>query len=246
MNSHKITLAAKLEQLHAEAKQNRWLGYFAIFNRFALAAGFIPAGFVKIMGERFTSLAVNHPMGHYLEALSLTGYYYPFIGYLQVTAAVLLIIPRTVTLGALLYFPIILNICILSFAVRFEGSLLSSPLMVLANLYLLFWNYDKLKFILPFNHSALNLPEPKPINNKFPLRFFMASAVTVLILVLTVVFAFDIMPRNTFNECMGQCRGSNDPKAVTDFCDCIHNKGKTLDKCLDDYHKALKTNVKYQ
>lgn len=90
-------------------------------------------------------------MGNYLEALHRTGYYYTFIGVMQVTAALLLLIPRTATLGAFLYFPIILNICVLSFAVRFEGSLLSSPLMVLANLYLLCWDYDKWKLILPFN-----------------------------------------------------------------------------------------------
>ncbi len=66
---------------------------------------------VKILGERFASgLSANHPMGHYLEALHLTGYYYTFIGIVQVTAALMLLIPRTATLGAFLYFPIILNI----------------------------------------------------------------------------------------------------------------------------------------
>jgi hypothetical protein len=109
------------------------------------------------MGERFTVLSVKHPMGHYLEALHRTGYYYTFIGILQVTAAVLLLIPRTATLGALIYFPIILNICILSLAVRFEGSFVSSPLMVLANLYLLCWDYHKLKFIMPFYKQSQDL-----------------------------------------------------------------------------------------
>ena len=146
-----MSISSTLDRVHFQVKQKRWLRYFAVFNRIALAAGFLPAGVVKIVGERFASgLSVKHPMGNYLEALHRTGYYYTFIGVLQVTAAILLLIPRTATLGALIYFPIILNICILSFAVRFEGSLLSSPLMVLANLYLLCWDYDKLKFILPF------------------------------------------------------------------------------------------------
>ncbi|HTF05623.1 MAG TPA: hypothetical protein VK826_16465 [Bacteroidia bacterium] len=131
-------------------KENKWLRYFAVFNRVGLAVGFLPSGLVKITGERFTALSVNHPMGNYLEALHRTGYYYTFLGILQVTAAIFLLIPRTATLGAVIYFPIILNICILSFALRFEGSWISSPLMVLANLYLLCWDYDKLKFILPF------------------------------------------------------------------------------------------------
>ncbi len=150
-----MSISSTLDRLHLQAKQNRWLWLFSIFNRLALAAGFIPSGMVKIMGERFASgVNANHPMGHYLEALHTTGYYYTFIGVIQVTAAILLLIPRTATLGAFLYFPIILNICILTFAVRFDGSLFTAPLMVLANLYLLGWNYEKWKYILPFNRSA--------------------------------------------------------------------------------------------
>ncbi|HEX5706212.1 MAG TPA: DoxX family protein [Pyrinomonadaceae bacterium] len=136
-------------------KENRWLWLFSIFCRLALAAGFFPSGMVKIVGERFASgLSVNHPMGHYLEALHHTGYYYTYIGVVQVAAAIMLLIPRTVTLGAFLYFPIILNICILTYAVRFDGSLFTAPLMVLANLYLLGWNYEQWKYILPFNRPA--------------------------------------------------------------------------------------------
>lgn len=150
-----MSIASTLDRIHSQAKQNSWLWLFSIFNRLALAAGFIPSGIVKIIGERFASgVSANHPMGHYLEALHTTGYYYTFIGIVQVTAAILLLIPRTVTLGAFLYFPIILNICILTFAVRFDGSLFTAPLMVLANLYLLGWNYEKWKYILPFNRPA--------------------------------------------------------------------------------------------
>lgn len=68
-----MNISSRLDALHLQVKHNRWLQYFAIFNRIALAAGFLPAGWVKIMGERFASgLAVNHPMGHYLEALHHT------------------------------------------------------------------------------------------------------------------------------------------------------------------------------
>jgi uncharacterized membrane protein YphA (DoxX/SURF4 family) len=241
-----MSISSKFDQLYLKAKENRWLNYFAVFNRIALAAGFLPSGFVKIMGERFTSLSVNHPMGHYLEALHLTGYYYTFIGIAQVTAAILLLIPRTATLGAILYFPIILNICILSFAVRFDGSLLSSPLMVLANLYLLLWNYDKLKFILPFNHFTIpnDISKQKVLSNKFPTIFFAGVVAAIIILVLVVTNVYDIMPHNTLSDCMVQCNDSNNPKACNDFCDCIHKKGQSLEKCLDEYNKALKDTIR--
>jgi uncharacterized membrane protein YphA (DoxX/SURF4 family) len=240
-----MSISSKFSQLYLEVKQNRWLRYFAVFNRVALAAGFLPSGFVKIMGERFTALSVNHPMGHYLEALHLTGYYYTFIGVAQVTAAILLLIPRTALLGSILYFPIILNICILSLAVRFDGSLLSSPLMVLADLYLLCWNYDKLRFIFPFKHPAIldDIEKRKVVSNKFPAISFAGVAATVIVLVLVLTNVYDIMPRNTLSECNVQCENSTNPKACNNFCDCIHKKGQSLKQCLDEYNKALKNTV---
>jgi uncharacterized membrane protein YphA (DoxX/SURF4 family) len=150
-----MSIASTLDRLHSQARENLWLWLFSIFCRLALALGFIPAAIVKLTDERFASgLSVNHPMGHYLEALHQTGYYYTFIGVVQLAAAIFLLIPRTVTLGAFLYFPIILNICILTYATRFDGSLFTAPLMTLANLYILGWNYEKWKYILPFNRPA--------------------------------------------------------------------------------------------
>lgn len=161
-----MNIASALDRLHSRTKENSWLWLFSLFCRFALAAGFFPAGLVKIIGERFASgLSANHPMGHYLEALHLTGFYYTFIGVVQVAAAIMLLLPRTATLGAFLYFPIILNICILTYATRFEGSLFTAPLMVLANLYVLAWNYEKWKYILPFNRlTAETTPKDAEIN----------------------------------------------------------------------------------
>jgi uncharacterized membrane protein YphA (DoxX/SURF4 family) len=241
LKKYKMNFLTKFDKIHGDAKQNRWLGYFAVFNRVMLALGFLPSGFVKIMGERFTDLSANHPMGNYLEALHHTGYYYTFIGVLQVTAAILLLIPRTALIGALLYFPIILNICILSFAVRFDGSLLSSPLMVLANFFLLCWDFDRLKYIfLPKSKKELEVPVTKEARNKFPFLFFSCSALTVFAIAFVIMTMFDIKPYNTIKDCNQQCDDSKDPVACAKFCDCIHEKGKPLNKCLDEYNQVLK------
>jgi uncharacterized membrane protein YphA (DoxX/SURF4 family) len=236
---------SKLNLIHAHLRKNIWLQYFSIFCRIALAAGFIPSGLVKIFDERFTSLSVNHPMGHYLEALYYTSYYYTFIGIIQVTAAILLLIPRTATLGALLYFPIILNIAILSLAVRFVGSHISSPLMVLANLFLILWDYHKIKYILPFNEP----PEHAILRDKnerikaFPTRFAIGALVALSLLLVLLLNMYTIEPYNTLQDCERQAKKSKNPKAVDEFCNCIHNEGKPLNKCLDMYEKTLeKTN----
>jgi uncharacterized membrane protein YphA (DoxX/SURF4 family) len=272
-----MSISSTLDRLHAHAKQNSWLWLFSIFCRLALAAGFIPSGIVKLMDERFASgLHANHPMGHYLEALHTTGYYYTFIGVVQVTAAIMLLIPRTVTLGAFLYFPIILNITILTYATRFDGSLFTAPLMTLANLYILGWNYEKWKYILPFNRLANDnfvtkqkSPESdvqtresankrgvfsrygiRPLyarfriffkqllNDKFPALFFAGVFTAVVFFMVVVPNLYIIKPRNTLPQCIKQFKNTNRTVAGENFCNCIHNNGEPLNKCLNEYNNA--------
>lgn len=171
-----MNISSTFDRLHSKAKSNTWLWLFSIFCRVSLAFGFLMAGIVKITGERFASgLGENHPMGHYLVALHLTGYYYTFIGYAQVLAAIFLIVPRTVTLGAFIYLPIIFNIWILTYATRFDGSMFTAPLMTLANLFLLGWNYEKWKYILPFNNLENEQRIESAGNQNFSSRYNFGS-----------------------------------------------------------------------
>ena len=231
----------KLEQFYFEAKRNKWFRYFTVFCRVALALGFIPSGIEKIMGERFTALPANHPLGHYFDALYLTGYYYTFIGVGQVITALLLLIPRTALLGAVLYFPTILNICILTYATRFEGTRITT-LMLLANLYLLCWDYERIKYILPFRQSNAEVYsiKKKILSSKFPFVFFGGVLATVALVIVINIFIFEIRPGNSLIECKNGCLDSKYPKASEGFCDCIYNQGKPLDKCLEEYKQAKK------
>ncbi|TQD39144.1 DoxX family protein [Haloflavibacter putidus] len=232
---------SKFEKFYYKIKRNRWYWLFSLFCRFGLALAFIFAGYVKIIDEKFASgLSVKHPMGAYLEALHQTGFYYTFIGIVQILAAVLLIIPRTVTLGAVLYFPVILNIWILSFALRFEGSFVTAPLMVFANLYLLVWNYDRLKYILPFkNFEQTKLfVKPKSYTTKFPVLFFSGVVSCVALTIILAQFGYEVMPRNSISDCREQFKNTTDKTIGFNFCDCIHNKGKSLNTCLEAFEKS--------
>ncbi len=230
-----------LDRIHLQARQNKWLWLFTIFNRIMLALGFLPSGFVKVTGERFTALATTHPMGSYLDAFYHTGFYYPFVGVIQITAAILLLIPRSATLGALLYFPIILNICLLSYGVRFDGSLLTSPLMVIANLYLLCWDWHKLKFIFFPNAPKTVLPVRKELSNKFPFKFFAGATIPVLgvIALLLYMYNFVFMPRNEVSICKEQCTDNDNSSACLILCDCIHTS-RSFNYCLEDYNNNPK------
>lgn len=143
-----MEIAMGLEALHFKVKQNKWLRRLAILTRLLLALGFTPSGLTKILGNRFTILGPETSVGYFFDALYKSGFYWNFIGWSQIGAAALLLIPRTATLGALIYFPIILNIFLITVSMHFTGTPFITGLMLLGNLYLLCWDYDKLKHLL--------------------------------------------------------------------------------------------------
>lgn len=232
-----MNLLYRLTAFYYEAKGNKWFRYFATFCRIGLALAFIPSGAVKVMGERFTALPSNHPLGHYFDALHLTGYYYTFIGAGQLLTAALLLIPRTAVLSAVMAFPIISNITVLVYATRFEGTRIVT-LILLANLFLLCWYFDRIRYILPFKRTDLAIPEYKPVTNKFPWAFFGMVIVTIATVILVNQYLYDIRPGNSVEECTNGCPGNSDPEACYQFCDCIYSQGKPLDVCLEAYEKA--------
>ncbi|QKJ29094.1 DoxX family protein [Mucilaginibacter mali] len=226
------------EILH-EARGDNWIRRFAVFCRVSLAVGFLVAGYVKIIGERFAAgLPSNNPLGHYFDALHTTGYYYTFIGIGQIIVAILLLIPRTALLGALMYFPIIINICVLTYATRFDGTRIIT-LMVLANLFLLVWDYDRIKHILPFGRSATDPSVAKqPVGKRLRLIFFGGGFAIAAFVIAGTFYLFEIVPGNSEAECRNQCAGSKNPAACQAFCNCIYKQGQPLDSCLATFNKA--------
>lgn len=137
-----------LDDIHVAVTRRWWMQIFAAFTRVLLAVGFIPPSYKKIIHEPFTSLPDSNPVGHYFNALLQTGFYYEFLGWGQMIAAILLLIPRTSHLGALLFLPIIVNIAVLTSSVGFVGTWLLTIFMALAATFLVAWEYDRLKPII--------------------------------------------------------------------------------------------------
>lgn len=229
----------RFEEIYYEAKSDNWFQRFAIFCRLALAASFIPAGYIKIIGERFAAgLPSNNPLGHYFDALHLTGYYYTFIGVAQIVTAILLLIPRTSLLGALMYFSLIVNICVLTYATRFDGTRIVT-IMLLASLFLLIWDYDRLKYILPFkqpNTDPYVLKKPRGV--RLRVIFFGGSFAVVAFIIVGTFYLYEIIPGNSEAECRNQCASSKNPAACEIFCDCIYKQGQPLDSCLATFDKT--------
>ena len=139
---------SSLDALHERVRKYRLLKVFTVFTRILLALAFLPSGLTKVMGNRFTVLGIDDPVGFFFEALYRTGFYWRFLGICQLTVALLLLIPRTAFLGALAYLPLILNIFVITVSMHFTGTPVITGLMLLADIYLLCWDYDKLKRLI--------------------------------------------------------------------------------------------------
>ena len=140
-----------LDRLHAWAVSQPALRVFTLIVRVVLALAFVPAGLVKIMGEPFTTLPESDPVGHFFGGFFSAHGYYQFVGVAQWMAGGLLLIPRTATLGAVLYLPIIVNIFAITMAIgpAFAFTRVITGLMLLADIYLLLWDWDRWKALLP-------------------------------------------------------------------------------------------------
>ena len=169
-----------LDSIHASVTHRRPLQLFTVFTRLILAAGFIPPSIPKILHKPFTVLPDSNPVGHYFNALYDTGFYYEFIGWAQLTAALLLLFPRTAHIGALMFLPIIANVAVLTTCVGFQGTWVLTILMCLAATWLVAWEYDRLKPIV--FHKRTEYTRSVPLQFISIPLFFAAGGVAMSVL----------------------------------------------------------------
>lgn len=138
----------RLDRLFLSLRAKPVLYRFALFTRVLLAAGFIPTGLVKLLGQRFTQISPEHPIGAFFEAMFQTGLYWRFLGASQVVAGLLLLWPRFAHLGAAMFLPLMVNIFVVTVALAFRGTPTVTGLMVLAVVFLCFWDYHRFRPML--------------------------------------------------------------------------------------------------
>ena len=137
-----------LDALNARVMQHPAAARLTLMCRILLAVAFIPTGTVKLMGERFTSIGVNTSVGAFFEAMYQTGGYWRFLGLSQVLAGALLLISATSFYGAVLFLPILVNVVVITIALEFTGTPMIAELMLLANLWLLAWDWPRWRAVL--------------------------------------------------------------------------------------------------
>lgn len=125
-------------------KQLLFFKLATIYLRYMIGFAFVFASFIKMQGERFTTLSTENPVGFFFEAMYQTGFYWRFLGFAQFLAGSLLVTQRFATVGALIFLPIILNVCLITHSVDFgSGTPVITTLMLLGTVYLVLWDYKK-------------------------------------------------------------------------------------------------------
>jgi uncharacterized membrane protein YphA (DoxX/SURF4 family) len=151
-------------------KQFKIIQLFTVLLRYLLGGAFVYASIFKIYGIRFTpKSAENAPidsLNHLLETMYRSEYFWQFIGWGQLAVGLLLMTQIFATLGAVMYFPMILSIFIITLSFDSSGILLTTWLMTLANIYLLLWDWNKLKFVVLPNPSRFNTQSISLINKR--------------------------------------------------------------------------------
>ena len=133
-------------------KRLRIIQLFTIYLRYLIASAFLFASLPKILGERFTLIPIDNPIGFFFEAMYRTGFYWNFLGWGQMLAALLLMTQRFAAFGAVLFYPIIINVWLITWSIGFHGTTYITFLMFLGNTYLLMWEYRRL--VPLFQHES--------------------------------------------------------------------------------------------
>lgn len=175
-----------LSSIYVRVRTYYPLNLMVWLTRYLLAFAFIPSGMKKVLGQRFTSIGTDNPIGYFFEALFRTGMYWNFLGWGQLIAAILMMTQLFSTLGNLIFFFIVSNIFIITVSMHFTGTWLIALLMLFASTCLLLWDANRLQYIIVRKgfleiRQDVKLPEASRIWQISGILLFIASVSYTLI-----------------------------------------------------------------
>ncbi|KFF01689.1 hypothetical protein [Chryseobacterium luteum] len=143
-------------------RTNRFNHWIIIHLRYLVGFAFFPSGLTKLIGNRFTVLSTDTPIGYFFEAMYLTGFYWNFLGFCQVVAGILLMTQRFALLGTLMFLAILSNIWIITISLSFTGTWIITSFMMVAVIILLIWDHHKLIPVFGYNQPMTVKAYPDP------------------------------------------------------------------------------------
>ena len=124
-------------------RQQYWANLCVVQLRLLLGFAFIPAGLKKILGQPFTDSANVGPFHEFLHAFRATGFFYQFVGALQLAAALLFLSQRFALAGAALALPLLTAILVFCWSTAVYPTAVVVSFMFLSTLALLVWELPR-------------------------------------------------------------------------------------------------------
>jgi len=163
-----------MERLLLRARRTRWITVCIVNLRILIGFAFVPAGLKKLLAQPFTDPQNTGPFHDFLHAFHATGWFYQFVGVLQLVTATLLITQRFATIGALLALPILTAITAFCWSTHVYPTATVATLMLLGTLALVLWDFHRWRAV--FGERERLVPVDAPID----MRLWQRCGIAIL------------------------------------------------------------------
>ncbi len=140
----------------ARLRRARWANLGVVNLRILIGFAFLPAALKKLLDQPFTDPGATGPFHDFLHAFHATGWFYQFVGALQLAAAALLCTQRFALAGALVALPILTAITAFCWSTQVIPTAIVATLMWLGTAGLVIWDLERWRAIL----AAREAPPP--------------------------------------------------------------------------------------
>lgn len=124
-------------------RRRRWANLCVVNLRLVIGFAFLPAGLKKVLGQPFTAAENVGRFHDFLRAFHATGFFYQFVGGVQLVAALLLLSQSFAALGAALVLPLLTAILVLCWSTGVYPTATVVSLMFLGTSALLSWELPR-------------------------------------------------------------------------------------------------------
>lgn len=172
-----------MRELWLRARRTRWVNVFVVNLRFLIGFAFVPAALKKVLDQPFTDPS-NHGRFHdFLHGFYATGWFYQFVGIMQLVAAVLLFTQRFATAGALVALPILTAITAFCWSTQVYPTATIATLMWLGTIGLLIWDIHKWRGVFASDRERHEL-RIEPLTAPIDLTLWARCGLAILVLYL--------------------------------------------------------------
>ena len=170
-----------IARLVQRARATRWVNLFVVNVRFLIGFAFVPAALKKVLDQPFTDPSNQGPFHDFLHAFHATGWFYNFVGVMQLTVSMLLFTQRFATIGALMALPILTAITVFCWSTRVYPTASIATLMLLGAIGLVMWDYEKWRSLFTRDDRGAELAVQR-ITSRIDMRLWSWCGLAMLVI----------------------------------------------------------------